>query len=216
MLLARETVHMLNYLSKDVPQPFLRKELLGRVATMLNYFLVELAGPTCQNLKVKNMDRYNFDPKYLLTEITDTYINLSKFDEFAHAVAEDERSFKATVFEKVSGILKRISKRSEAYVRQFDEFALRAIEIAEQRIQVNEDLGEIPDEFLDPIMCTLMVDPVKLPSSGTIMDRASIERHLLNDPKDPFNRSPLSPEMLIPQTELKEKIEQFKISKTKK
>ena len=40
------------------------------------------------------------------------------------------------------------------------------------------DLGEIPDDFLDPIMCTLMTDPVKLPSGDT-MDRANIMRHLL-------------------------------------
>lgn len=37
-----------------------------------------------------------------------------------------------------------------------------------------------------------MDDPVILPSSGKIMDRPVIIRHLLNSQTDPFNRQPLS------------------------
>ena len=32
-------------------------------------------------------------------------------------------------------------------------------------------LGEIPDEFLDPVLFQLMRDPVLLPTSGTVVDR---------------------------------------------
>lgn len=41
-------------------------------------------------------------------------------------------------------------------------------------------------------MFTLMRDPVVLPSSQVVVDRATIKSHLLSDAKDPFNRSPLS------------------------
>ncbi len=58
-------------------------------------------------------------------------------------------------------------------------------------------LGEAPDDFLDPIMSTLMRDPVILPSSNTTMDRPTIMRHLLSDPRDPINRKPLTPDMLL-------------------
>lgn len=51
--------------------------------------------------------------------------------------------------------------------------------------------GDIPDEFLDPLMYTLMEDPVLLPTSNTIIDRSTIIQHLLSDQHDPFNRSPL-------------------------
>lgn len=49
----------------------------------------------------------------------------------------------------------------------------------------------------DPLMDTLMTDPVMLPS-GNIMDRAIILRHLLNSSTDPFNRQPLTESMLQP------------------
>ena len=42
---------------------------------------------------------------------------------------------------------------------------------------------EAPEEFLDPLMSTIMRDPVRLPTSGNIVDRATISQHLLNDEK---------------------------------
>ena len=47
-------------------------------------------------------------------------------------------------------------------------------------------------------MFTLMRDPVILPSSKVNIDRSTIKSHLLSDNKDPFNRSPLKLEDVIP------------------
>jgi len=43
-----------------------------------------------------------------------------------------------------------------------------------------------------------MKDPVTLPSSRAVVDRATIKSHLLSDSKDPFNRVPLKIEEVIP------------------
>ena len=67
---------------------------------------------------------------------------------------------------------------------------------------MNEQMNELVNvdvPFLaDPMMCELMEDPVLLPTSGKIMDRKHINRHLLSTPNDPFNRQPLTEEMLKP------------------
>jgi hypothetical protein len=84
---------------------------------------------------------------------------------------------------------------------------------------------DAPEEFLDPVMSTLMKDPVELPSSKNIVDYMTIsknqtpyllvtvEKHLMNEPKDPFNRSPLTIEQVIPRNDIKERIEQYKAAK---
>lgn len=54
-----------------------------------------------------------------------------------------------------------------------------------------------------------MRDPVILPVSRETVDRSVIERHLLNNPTDPFNRQPLSIEQVQPNTPLKLRIEQW-------
>ena len=55
-------------------------------------------------------------------------------------------------------------------------------------------------------MCTLMTDPVLLPSGDT-MDRANITRHLLTDETNPFTRQPLKAEDLVANDALKAEIQ---------
>ena len=50
----------------------------------------------------------------------------------------------------------------------------------------------------DPLMATLMTDPVILPSSKATLDRSTIRSILLSDPHDPFNRAPLRIEDVLP------------------
>ncbi|RXN07574.1 ubiquitin conjugation factor E4 A-like protein [Labeo rohita] len=72
--------------------------------------------------------------------------------------------------------------------------------------QEEETYSDAPDEFLDPIMSTLMLDPVLLPSSNVTVDRSTIARHLLSDQTDPFNRSPLTMDQIRPNEELRQQI----------
>jgi hypothetical protein len=51
---------------------------------------------------------------------------------------------------------------------------------------------------LDPLMYTIMEEPVILPTSKISIDLATIKSHLLSDPTDPFNRSPLKIEDVVP------------------
>ena len=56
-------------------------------------------------------------------------------------------------------------------------FILQSVKAVQKQ---EEDLAaEAPEEFLDPIMGTLMTDPVTLPTSNQTVDRSVIARHLL-------------------------------------
>ena len=79
-----------------------------------------------------------------------------------------------------------------------------------ERQQETEDARSIPDEFVDPIMQTVMLDPVTLPGSGQVVDRTTIRRHLLGDQTDPFSRQALDEGMLIPNDDLKTRIERWR------
>lgn len=43
-----------------------------------------------------------------------------------------------------------------------------------------------------------MEDPVLLPTSSVIVDKSTIRAHLLGDTRDPFNRAPLTMDMVQP------------------
>jgi len=86
-------------------------------------------------------------------------------------------------------------------------------EVKEAEDQEELDFGEIPDEFEDPLLASLMEDPVILPTSKITIDRSTIISHLLSDPNDPFNRAPLKIEDVISNVELKAQIDAWKAQK---
>lgn len=91
-------------------------------------------------------------------------------------------------------------------IGEMNEFSLKVKKMEEQQKEDDKALIDVPDEFLDPIMSTLMTDPVILPSSKISVDRSTIARHLLSDQSDPFNRSPLTMDQLINDVDLKKKV----------
>lgn len=68
----------------------------------------------------------------------------------------------------------------------------------------------------DPLLFTLMEEPVILPASQMTVDLATIKSHLLSDKHDPFNRQPLSIDDVLPNTALKERIQIWRATKAQK
>ena len=104
------------------------------------------------------------------------------------------------------------SKSTPRVLTQLRDFVRRVCATREdvERARETEDARSIPDAFVDPIMQTVMTDPVTLPGSGQVVDRATIRRHLLGDRTDPFSRSPLDESMLVPADELRRSIEKWR------
>ncbi|KZT65802.1 hypothetical protein DAEQUDRAFT_746846 [Daedalea quercina L-15889] len=206
--LGKSTVEMLKAFTGETKEPFMVPEIVDRLAAMLDYNLDALAGPRCQNLQVKNPEKYKFNPKQLLSDIIDVYLNLSDQGEFVRAVAADGRSYRKELFERAAGIAKRRLIKSETEIEKLIMFVVK-VEEKKATLEAEEDLGDVPEEFLDPLMYTVMRDPVTLPSSRVVVDRSTIKSHLLSDAKDPFNRVPLALEEVIPNPELKQRIDAF-------
>lgn len=206
--LGRSTVELLKVFTAETKGPFMMPEIVDRLAAMLDYNLQALAGPRCQELKVREPEKLKFDPKALLTDIIQVFLNLSDQKEFIQAVAGDGRSYTKELFDRAEGIAIRKGLKTETELESLRIFVAK-VEEAKATIEAEEDLGDVPDEFLDPLMFTVMRDPVLLPSSKTILDRATIKSHLLSDSKDPFNRAPLSIEDVVSVPELKQRIDTF-------
>lgn len=58
---------------------------------MLNFNLQQLCGRKCKDLKVRNPDKYGWEPRRLLSQLVDIYLHLD-CDKFADALAGDEVS----------------------------------------------------------------------------------------------------------------------------
>ncbi|KAF8895484.1 ubiquitin conjugation factor E4 [Infundibulicybe gibba] len=212
--LGRSTVELLKIFTAETKAPFMMPEIVDRLAAMLDYNLHALVGPKYQELKVREPEKLKFNPRALLSDLIQVFLNLADQPEFVLAVARDGRSYSQDLFERLAGVAIRRGLKSEAEIEQLRQFVLN-VEEAKAVAETEDDLGEIPDEFLDPLMFTVMKDPVLLPSSKTIVDRSTIKSHLLSDSKDPFNRSPLHINDVVPDLALKERIQTFLVDRRK-
>jgi len=193
MRLGSETVNMMEYLSAELPAPFLAPELVDKVAAMLAYFLETLAGRSLNQLKVSNAKEYNFNHRVLIEKICHTFVNFSPYPAFHRAMASEGRSYSPENFAHALAFLRSKALLGPAELELLESLGDKFKAACQENQMADDMYGEdVPDHFLDPINCSVMTDPVKLPTSGQVVERAVIIRHLLNDEIDPFNRAPLT------------------------
>ena len=191
---------------------FINSGFITNLVSFLNYSLTIFASPTLgREIKSKNINEYNFIPHFILGSILTIYSFFYDKIEFIQCVIKDERSYKFDNFDRAKNLAAN-NENIEISPKNFDNYVifvdrLRKEEKKIKSEQINYD--DAPEEFFDALTAVIMTDPVKLPKSHVIVDRKTIETHLLSDQNDPFNREPLTKEMLIPCPELKAKIEEY-------
>jgi hypothetical protein len=118
-------------------------------------------------------------------------------------------NFKKYIIERISTIFLLVVKMTDIasmlniYYIEFTNYLQKVdidmgTELFEYYIQKRDEneIEDIPDtideEFLDPILCVPIRNPVLLPNSLVFMEKAVLESHLITNNFDPFSRSPLT------------------------
>ena len=99
LLLAKITLHC--------PEPFISAELGKKFAEATNFCLDQLCSDKGLRFKIKNPERFYFEPKELLANLIQMYCNMRKLPQFHANVVSDERSYSRETFNKASKILAR-------------------------------------------------------------------------------------------------------------
>jgi ubiquitin conjugation factor E4 A len=178
--MSMKTLKTISMLTSKITEIFAHPIIVERVANMLNYFLYHLV--TAKNrkkFKVKDLSEVEFEPKEMVATICEIYLNMEKEIDFCKAVHSDERSYSKDLFLSAISVLKITNLKLPYMLERFESFInnLETLSLRKKKEEINYD--DAPDEYLDPIMSTLMEDPVILPNSKQVIDRTTIMRHLL-------------------------------------
>uniref|UniRef100_A0A8R1Z8Q2 Ubiquitin conjugation factor E4 B n=1 Tax=Pristionchus pacificus TaxID=54126 RepID=A0A8R1Z8Q2_PRIPA len=212
LIFAKDTLDMLVWMTADTAPAFVNDTLGDRFASMLNHNISQMLGKKCIELKVRDAEsRFDWKPRAFAAQLIEIYLNLSS-PQFAQYVARDERSYTPAMMEDVVNRLGVFNIVPFSQLESFKGLHEEAVRMYNAKASEEMELEDAPDEFKDPVMDTLMEEPVKLPS-GNVMDRKHIVRHLLSSQTDPFNRQPLSEDQLEPMVDLKERIDEWKREK---
>jgi ubiquitin conjugation factor E4 B len=218
MVLLKESLRIFSMIALNHPRLFMHADMHERLATSLNYCLYQVHGPRRSELSFPNPEKFQFEPAWIVDKLCSSILSFATFDKsFVDFLVRDTRSYSEELYSNAAAFLERHTEADFDFKpTQWRAMSQLAREHTQQVEEFEDQLGDIPDEFLDPLMATLMTDPVILPSSRITLDRQVIERALLADPIDPYNRSPLTADQLIPDTELKQKIDAFIAEKRRK
>merc|ERR1712154_640469 len=188
-----------------------------RIAILVSVYLDRLGHGSELRVKGNLRQDYNFNAKVLLVTVVSIFNRLCLDDAlFLDAIVEDEAHFKHASYAKAIGVLRKKQLMNADEIGMFERALGVLTKKFEQKKNMEMMLGDIPNKYLDPIMQTLMTDPVILgrnknakDTNKYVMDRKVIERHLMNNPNNPFNREPLTKNDLIPDDELKKEIDEW-------
>lgn len=178
-----------------------------QMALMIGKKLDILCGSKKKTLAIKQESMY-FSPIVHLKNIFNVVYGLCKNPQFQKALVYENHFLKTKYIRKMVEILHR---KQEILIREYDELYELAKLIDDGR-EKEEEERDIPEDLLDPIMGTLIENPVILPNTDMFMEKDVILRHLLTSEDNPFNREPLTKGQLEEynqQDDVKKKIAAF-------
>lgn len=160
--LGHESLRLLKLFSQETKEPFLAPEIVDRLAAMLDQNLHVLAGPRCQDLKVKEPEKYHFKPKELLSDVLQIFLQLGPHTAFQTAVAKDGRSYSQDLFQRATRIARKTAIKTDEELNEIAAMVSR-VEVIKAAEEADEALGEIPDEYLGQLFLLFVFSAFVLP-----------------------------------------------------
>ncbi|KAL7722907.1 RING-type E3 ubiquitin transferase [Entamoeba marina] len=199
------TFNFLKLLIQHTQIAFLDPVVVKDVAACCNYFLSCIVGKRSASYKTKE----------LLSAFFDIYVYLGTYNEFVNAIYSDSRSFELGTFETALTTVLHLKMKNDNSIQAFQLLIEKLKNFSSTDYYAELENYDNPDDFCCSLMGTLMKDPVELPNSKMVVDRVTIEKHLMNSKEDPYDRTPLDMSMVIPLPDLKSRIEEYVSTKVK-
>ena len=207
----------LDKISKKFKNILLSSEIKTRFIEMLNYYLNKMVGKESKRLIVKNPEKYGFKPIVILTKLSNVYSCYYNEEEFIKTISCDKDTYDPQLMDKMINILSKkqcLKWETSGRLHHLSTQATKLYNELEEEIEYED----VPSEFCDPILMTMIENPVMMPEMDLFVEESVIKRHLLTCDENPFNRKPLTTEQLNEynkKDEIIEKITEFKIKLNK-
>ena len=184
------------------PQFLLHDMISNKLIAGINYNIDQILGKNKNRINIKSPNKCNFNAKRILEYYSNFLITLykktnEKFpNKLSNIIVNDKRSFKKSNYEALSDI-SLFSYNSFKEITDDIQIFNKLLKEIDNNLETEDTFEkiDIPDEFSDPILQTLITDPVELPNN-IIISRSTIFQHLMSSNENPFDRTELTIEIL--------------------
>lgn len=115
------------------PDPFVSKELGEKFAQAINFCLDQLTTQKGLKFKIKNPERFYFEPKELLINLVTMYANMAHLDKFRENVILDARSYSDETFAKALKILNSAKKNVGVAAEVKEKFEVLVVQLKQAK-----------------------------------------------------------------------------------
>ncbi|KAM0680016.1 Ubiquitin conjugation factor E4 [Glugoides intestinalis] len=181
---------------------FLNKNVFSRLVSIINSSFNMLVGERSHKIRLPNKENYAFHPKKILGLVLLIITNILK----GNAKLIQVSGISNDLLLKAIKLCKSRNLLMEEQIEEAEKIQVILENIKPEEFIVDDS---IPDDFLDPLMFTIMKNPVTMLTSKITIDRSTFNQIMLNDRIDPFSRLPLDGSKVVENVELKKKIDEF-------
>ena len=198
-------------LIKLIPKEFGKKECAAQTAATINLYANKISSKSYMQYKFHGIREVGLKPLKFISTLINLYNNLESIPSILEEIVADERSYSKLILIDIGSTAHKKNLMNENSLKKFEEVILQLESIEEIQKNLKTIIGEdYPDEFECQLTYELMTDPIKLYPTGNIVNRKAIEKHIaLNGKNNPFNRQSLTDKDIVPQVELKARIDAF-------
>ena len=144
----------------------LRPEMIDRITASINTYVMKIAGDKRDGILVKDSAACSYHHDQWLNVFTDIYLAFRDNMAFRLSIVKDNRCFSPADFQRAHDILAEKKLKSPTRLAELHTLITQLHTLAADVQSEWDELGDVPDEFLDPILNTLMEEPVLLPSGS--------------------------------------------------
>ena len=121
------------------PDPFVSNELGEKFAQAINFCLDQLTTQKGLKFKIKNPERFYFEPKELLINLVTMYANMAHLEKFRENVVLDARSYSDETFAKAAKILSSTKKNVAVTADVQEKFEMLVVQLKEAKASAAQE-----------------------------------------------------------------------------
>lgn len=181
---------------------FLNKNVFARLVSIINSSFNMLVGDQSHKIRLPKKENYEFHPKKILGLVVLIITNILKGNPKLIQVS----GISNDLLQSAVKLCKTRNLLMEEQIEEAEKIQAVLETVKPEELTLDDS---IPDDFLDPLMFTVMKNPVTMLTSKITIDKSTFNQIMLNDQIDPFSRLPLDESKVVENVELKKKIDEF-------
>lgn len=200
-----ENLYLLYILAEHYSDELLSEHLCNKIIESLCHIIKKITTNIHKYNTLIINNNLNIDMNSLITATIKIIIKFSNYSTFKLLLFDYEKQQNNNVYSEIIQIL--FSEEINSWDLYYN---LLQLENDIKKIQLLTNSKTIPDKFLDPLLNSIILNPVILPDSKQFIDKSTILKHLENNETDPFTRKKLTINELNEYNSLDDAVQQIK------